>query len=140
MEAQVIRNHLEWMAELPWNTRSEDKLDLPFAEKVLDEDHYGLGDVKDRVLEFLSVRALRAQSEATGTEPRADGEPARKNPKGSILLFVGPPGVGKTSIAKSIARALGRKYVRIALGGVHDEADIRGHRRTYVGAMPGRII
>jgi ATP-dependent Lon protease len=140
MEAQVIRNHLEWMAELPWNTRSEDKLDLPFAEKVLDEDHYGLGDVKDRVLEFLSVRALRAQSEAAGTEPRADGEPARKNPKGSILLFVGPPGVGKTSIAKSIARALGRKYVRIALGGVHDEADIRGHRRTYVGAMPGRIL
>ena len=134
MEAQVIRNHLEWMAELPWDTRSEDKLDLPFAEQVLDDDHYGLADVKDRVLEFLSVRALRAENDGSA------GASARKNPKGSILLFVGPPGVGKTSIAKSIARALGRKYVRIALGGVHDEADIRGHRRTYVGAMPGRIL
>jgi ATP-dependent Lon protease len=134
MEAQVIRNHLEWMAELPWNTRSEDKLDLGFAEQVLEEDHFGLGDVKDRVLEFLSVRTLRAQSEKDGEVSGASA------PKGSILLFVGPPGVGKTSIAKSIARALGRKYVRIALGGVHDEADIRGHRRTYVGAMPGRIL
>jgi ATP-dependent Lon protease len=135
MEAQVIRNHLEWMAELPWSTRSEDKLDLPFAERVLEEDHYGLGDVKDRVLEFLSVRALRAKNQVEGAVPDA-----QRAAKGSILLFVGPPGVGKTSIAKSIARALGRKYVRIALGGVHDEADIRGHRRTYVGAMPGRIL
>jgi ATP-dependent Lon protease len=129
MEAQVIRNHLQWMAELPWNERSADKLDLPLAERVLEEDHYGLGDVKDRVLEYLSVRELRARADA-----------ASAGGKGTILLFVGPPGVGKTSIARSIARALGRKYVRIALGGVHDEADIRGHRRTYVGAMPGRII
>jgi ATP-dependent Lon protease len=132
MEAQVIRNHLQWMVELPWNKRSEEKLDLPLAERVLEEDHYGLGDVKDRVLEFLSVRELYSRQKASDA-------PAR-NGKGSILLFVGPPGVGKTSIAKSIARALGREYVRIALGGARDEADIRGHRRTYVGAMPGRII
>src|SRR2546422_1034340 len=124
------------MAEPPWNKRAEESLDLKRAATILEEDHYGLKDVKDEVLEFLSVRQLRQrtpQSEAPGNEDD-------KQSKGSILLFVGPPGVGKTSIAQSIARAMGRPYVRISLGGARDEADIRGHRRTYVGAMPGRII
>lgn len=163
MESQVIRTFLEHIAELPWNTRSEERLDLNEAGHILDADHYALGDVKDRVLEFLAVRAMREQrakanaapdappADATAsapTEPVADApapkaaiekddEAAKRSP---ILLFVGPPGVGKTSVAKSIARAMGRKYVRISLGGARDEADIRGHRRTYVGAMPGRII
>ena len=211
-EYQVIRTYLEWVTELPWNVRTEDRIDLSRAQEVLEEDHYGLEDVKDRVLEFLAVRKLqmeRAAAEAAatgaaegattaaaegaamepesesqaahagaaseaGTEPAAEsaaapesgaevqagGESqataeadadaetdaetvrakARAVGRGPILLFLGPPGVGKTSIAKSIARALGRKYVRVALGGARDEADIRGHRRTYVGAMPGRII
>ena len=148
MESQVIRTYLEHVAELPWNNRTEERLDMIEAAKILDEDHYALGDVKDRVLEFLAVRAMRmknakdsATSDATREPAPAAGSPAVEGRKHSpILLFVGPPGVGKTSVAKSIARAMGRKYVRISLGGARDEADIRGHRRTYVGAMPGRII
>ena len=124
MESQVIRTYLETIAELPWGVRTEEHLDVQQAAKILDEDHFGLGDVKDRVLEFLSVYQLSKSKEK----------------KGRILLFAGPPGVGKTSIAKSIARAMGRKYVRISLGGARDEADIRGHRRTYIGALPGRIL
>lgn len=204
-EYQVIRTFLEWITELPWNVRSEDKIDLSVAMETLDEDHFGLEDVKDRIVEFLAVRklqlergseaepepeveeeAVRAEHDpepvAVGTEESGNGakrgapvippgfenfgeddgaippdenenaDPAPADPgsrerrgggtsgRGPILLFAGPPGVGKTSIAQSIARALGRKYVRISLGGARDEADIRGHRRTYVGAMPGRII
>ncbi len=205
-EYQVIRTFLEWITELPWADRTEDKIVLSNAQDILDDDHYGLEDVKDRVLEFLAVRKLqleRAVEEAeSGVETEVESKPsietldfseggtdsdspvasvddaleageldavfsddaadvdaeelseeesavvedivekaaARSVGRGPILLFVGPPGVGKTSIAKSVARALGRKYVRISLGGARDEADIRGHRRTYVGAMPGRII
>ncbi|MXX34676.1 MAG: endopeptidase La [Gemmatimonadetes bacterium] len=194
-EYQVIRTYLEWITELPWGERTDDKIDLQRAQDILEEDHYGLEDVKDRVLEFLAVRKLQQErfaedeedggdEQSAGAAAAADGrpepdqrpgaspaamedaaegfDPASADPdsddadaddpphpdhlldatggKGPILLFAGPPGVGKTSIARSIARSVGRKYVRISLGGARDEADIRGHRRTYVGAMPGRIV
>ncbi|MCY3933422.1 MAG: endopeptidase La [Acidobacteria bacterium] len=137
MESQVIRTYIETVCELPWSEVSEERLDLADAARILDEDHYGLDDVKDRILEFLAVRVMhdrRARREEA-EDPRTD-----ESGRSPILLFAGPPGVGKTSIAKSIARAMGREYVRVSLGGARDEADIRGHRRTYVGSMPGRIL
>lgn len=133
-EASVIRTYLTTITELPWNTRSDDAFDVEKAAQVLEDDHYGLEKVKDRVLEYLAVRKLKADRAKKG-----ELEENEVN-RGPILLFVGPPGVGKTSIAKSIAKALNREYVRISLGGARDESDIRGHRRTYIGSMPGRII
>ncbi|HSL10513.1 MAG TPA: endopeptidase La [Actinomycetota bacterium] len=126
-----IRTYLDWMTELPWSVRTDDNLEIADARRILDEDHEGLGDVKDRILEYLAVRKLRAD--------RGLGEAGGRG-SGAILTLVGPPGVGKTSLGESVARALGRRFVRVSLGGVHDEAEIRGHRRTYVGAMPGRIV
>ena len=126
-----IRTYLDWMLDLPWNVRSDDNYDLAEARRILDEDHTGLGDVKDRIIEFLAVRKLRKERGMEVLGGRGSG---------AIITLVGPPGVGKTSLGESVARALGRKFTRVSLGGIRDEADIRGHRRTYVGALPGRIV
>ena len=134
-ELTVIRSYIDWMLALPWNERTEDRFDLNETRRILDADHYGLEDIKERIIEFLAVRQLRQQLLKRSGQTLA----ANEN-QGQILCFVGPPGVGKTSLGASIAKALGRKFARISLGGVHDEAEIRGHRRTYVGALPGRII
>ncbi|MDH7488808.1 MAG: endopeptidase La [Anaerolineae bacterium] len=136
-EYSVIKTYLDWLVELPWNKLSEDNLDIENARRVLDEDHYDLQEVKDRILEYLAVRKLVGERGVVPDEAeKADASEAM----GAILCFVGPPGVGKTSLGRSIARALGRQFTRMSLGGMRDEAEIRGHRRTYIGAMPGRII
>ncbi|NJL93237.1 MAG: endopeptidase La [Anaerolineae bacterium] len=146
-EYGVIRTYLDWLVELPWQKRTEDRLDIAHASDVLNEDHYGLEDIKERILEFLAVRKLRLERHLTVEEQdAAQPEPdnlqnrIRRLREGAILCFVGPPGVGKSSLGASIARALGREFVRMSLGGVRDEAEIRGFRRTYVGAMPGRLV
>jgi ATP-dependent Lon protease len=138
-EHGVIRTYLDWLVNVPWSILTDDNLDISHARKVLDQDHYGLEDVKERILEFLSVRKLRHERRDE-LEAAAPHDEIRRVREGVILCFVGPPGVGKTSLGRSIARALGRKFVRLSLGGIRDEAEIRGHRRTYIGAMPGRII
>jgi ATP-dependent Lon protease len=137
-EYGVIRTYLDWMVNMPWDMRTEDNLDISHARQVLNEDHYGLDDIKERILEFLAVRKLRAERAEELEEP--SGDYVRRDRQGAILCFVGPPGVGKTSLGASIARAMERKFIRLSLGGVRDEAEIRGFRRTYIGAMPGRIV
>jgi len=137
-EYGVIRTYLDWLVSLPWSNAKADSLDIAYARKILDDDHYGLVDVKQRVLEYLAIRKLRIERKNDSNNGYKDK--IRHEREGVILCFVGPPGVGKTSLGQSIARAMGRKFVRISLGGVRDEAEIRGHRRTYIGAMPGRIL
>jgi len=139
-EYGVIRTYLGWLTELPWQTLTPDNLDITEARRVLDEDHYDLARIKDRILEYLAVRKLRKERAQDDEVTRGVTDTLRRDREGVILCFVGPPGVGKTSLGKSIARALGRAFVRQSLGGMRDEAEIRGHRRTYIGAMPGRII
>src|SRR6185369_11147882 len=130
-ESGWIRTWLDTVLDLPWNVRTEDSTDLKAARDILDADHHGLGDVKDRIVEYLAVRARRAERGLQVVGGRGSG---------AVMVLAGPPGVGKTSLGESVARALGREFVRVALGGVRDEAEIRGHRRTYVGALPGRIV
>ncbi len=137
-EYGVIRTYLDWLTAMPWNKRTDDDLDIAHARQILNEDHYGLEDIKERILEFLAVRKMRADRAEELQEMYADK--VRRERTGAILCFFGPPGVGKTSLGASIARAMGRKFVRISLGGVRDESEIRGFRRTYIGAMPGRIV
>ncbi len=137
-EYGVIRTYLDWMVSLPWSISSEDNLDIAHAREVLDQDHYGLEDIKERILEYLAVRKLRQERKDEAVPENKDE--IRRLREGVILCFIGPPGVGKTSLGRSIAHAMGRKFIRISLGGMRDEAEIRGHRRTYIGAMPGRIL
>ena len=140
-EYGVIRTYLDWLVTLPWSVSTEDNLDIAHARAVLDEDHFGLDDIKERILEFLAVRKLRQERlEEFATEDDQYDDEIRRLREGVILCFAGPPGVGKTSLGRSIARSLGREFIRISLGGVRDEAEIRGHRRTYIGALPGRIL
>jgi len=135
-EYAIIRNYLEWIVNLPWQTYTKDSLDLPKIERILTADHYGLEKAKERILEYIAVKKLKED-----TEKGKKGKPKKDTAmKGPILCFVGPPGVGKTSMGSSIARAMNRKFIRMSLGGIHDEAEIRGHRRTYIGAMPGKIL
>ncbi len=137
-EYGVIRTYLDWLTSLPWSVQTGDNLDIKHAREVLNKDHYGLEDVKDRILEFLAIRKLRLERKEEFSKESEDK--IRREREGVILCFVGPPGVGKTSLGQSIARAMGRKFTRMSLGGMRDEAEIRGHRRTYIGAMPGRIL
>ena len=127
-EYNVSRTYIEWLSDLPWSSSSKDRIDLKEAKKILDEDHFGLDKVKERIIEYLAVRNLKQKKKPNGSV------------RGPILCFGGPPGVGKTSLGRSIARSMGREFVRLSLGGVRDEAEIRGHRRTYIGALPGRVI
>lgn len=138
-EYGVIRTYLEWLVSLPWSISTQDNLDVAHARAILEQDHYGLKDIKERILEYLAVRKLRLERKVEmANQPSTDM--IRREREGVILCFIGPPGVGKTSLGQSIARAMDRKFIRISLGGVRDEAEIRGHRRTYIGAMPGRIL
>ncbi len=137
-EYGVIRTYLDWLVSLPWSAGTKDNLDIGHARKILDQDHYGLQDIKERILEFLAIRKLRLDRKDEKSTAEVDF--IRREREGVILCFIGPPGVGKTSLGQSIARAMERKFIRISLGGTRDEAEIRGHRRTYIGAMPGRIL
>ena len=142
-EYGVIRTYLDWLVSIPWQINTQDNLEISHARHVLEQDHYGLEDVKERILEFLAVRKLRLERKEALHPKTQDDETIdhiRREREGVILCFIGPPGVGKTSLGQSIARSLGRKFIRMSLGGIHDEAEVRGHRRTYIGAMPGRIL